>query len=78
VYHLNVEMENKCIVRSCHTHQCLLRFSKTRLDHSLSINRLQYNYISTMCPHYILEFRNTNSHLLQVYIDVWANTETVI
>jgi len=33
--------------------------------------------IKTICPNYILKFRNTNSHLLQVYIDVWAKIETV-
>jgi len=31
-----------------------------------------------MCPNYILEFRNTNSHLLQVYLGTKANIETVI
>jgi len=34
--------------------------------------------IKTMCPNYILKCRNTNSHLLQVYLDVKANNETVI
>jgi len=28
--------------------------------------------IKAMCPNYILEFRNTNSHLLQVYLGVWV------
>jgi len=31
-----------------------------------------------MCPYYILELRNTQSHLLQVYPDTWAKIETVI
>jgi len=31
-----------------------------------------------MYPTYILEFRNTNSHLLQVYIGTWVEIETVI
>jgi len=35
-------------------------------------------YIKTICPYYILEFRNTKSHLLQVYLDAWAKIETVI
>jgi len=34
--------------------------------------------INTMCHNYILEFRNTNSHLLQVYLDALAKIETVI
>ena len=34
--------------------------------------------IKTMCPNCILKCRNTNSHLLQVYLDVKANNETVI
>ena len=36
--------------------------------------------IKMMCPNYmyILEFRNTNSHLLQVYLGAWAKIETVI
>ena len=25
-----------------------------------------------MCPNYILEFRNTNPHLLLVYLSMWA------
>jgi len=25
-------------------------------------------HIIAMCPNYIIEFRNTNSHLLQVYL----------
>jgi len=29
-------------------------------------------YIKTMCPNYILEVRNTQSHLLKVYLGVWA------
>jgi len=33
--------------------------------------------IKTMCPNYILEFRNTKLHLLQVYLGVWAMIETV-
>jgi len=28
--------------------------------------------IKTMCPNYILEFRNTKSHLLHVYQSTWA------
>jgi len=31
-----------------------------------------------MCTNYILEFRNTKSHLLQVYLGTWANIEIVI
>ena len=34
--------------------------------------------IKTMCPNYILKLRNTNSHLLQVYLGAWAKIETVI
>jgi len=36
--------------------------------------------IKMMCPNYmyILEFRNTNSHLLQVYLGAWIKIETVI
>jgi len=34
--------------------------------------------IKTMCPNYILEFRNTRSHLLQVYLSVWVKIEIVI
>ena len=33
--------------------------------------------IKTMCPNYIHELRNTNSHLLQVYLGAWAKIETV-
>mgnify|MGYP007133528473 CR=1 FL=1 len=28
--------------------------------------------INTMCPNYILELRNTKSHLLQVYLGAWV------
>ena len=31
-----------------------------------------------MCPYYILEFRNTKSYLLQVYVGTWAKIEIVI
>ena len=31
-----------------------------------------------MCCNYILEFRNTNSHLLQVYLGAWAKIVIVI
>ena len=34
--------------------------------------------IKTMCPNYILEFRNMTSHLLQVYLGVWVKIEIVI
>ena len=34
--------------------------------------------IKTMCPYYILEFRNMTSHLLQVYLGVWVKIEIVI
>jgi len=34
--------------------------------------------IKTMCPYYILEFRNTTLHLLQVYLGAWAKIGTVI
>jgi len=34
--------------------------------------------ITTMCPHYILEFRNTISHLLQLYIGAWAKIYIII
>jgi len=34
--------------------------------------------INTMCPNYILEFRNMTSHLLQVYLGVWVKIEIVI
>jgi len=38
----------------------------------------QDNKIKTICSYYILEFRNTKSHVLQVYIGAWAKIETVI
>jgi len=31
-----------------------------------------------MCPNYILEFRNPQSHLLHVYLGEWVNIEIVI
>ena len=34
--------------------------------------------INTMCPHYILEFRKTISHLLQLYIGAWAKIYIII
>ena len=34
--------------------------------------------IKMKCPNYILEFRNMNSNLLQVYLGAYANVETVI
>jgi len=34
--------------------------------------------IKTMCPNYILKFRNAKSHLLQVYQDVLPKIEIVI
>ena len=34
--------------------------------------------IKTMCPNYILEFRNTKSHLLHVYLGECVNIEIVI
>ena len=34
--------------------------------------------IKTMCPNYILKFRNTKSHLLQVYLGTWAKIENHI
>ena len=34
--------------------------------------------IKTMCPNYILEFRNTKSHILQVYLGAWVKLEIVI
>jgi len=34
--------------------------------------------IKTMHPNYILEFRNMNSHLLQVYLGAWVKIEIVI
>jgi len=33
--------------------------------------------ISTACPNYILEFSNTKSHLLHVYLGAWAKIENV-
>ena len=33
--------------------------------------------IKTMCPNYILEFRNTKSHLLNIY-RTWVKIEIVI
>ena len=37
------------------------------LMHSININKI--------CSNYILEFRNTNSHVLQVYLGVWVRIE---
>ena len=36
--------------------------------------------IKTMCPNYILKFRNTEPHLMQVYlhVGVWDKIEIVI
>jgi len=34
--------------------------------------------IKTMWLNYILEFRNTQSHLLQVYLGAWVKIEIVI
>jgi len=37
--------------------------------------------IKTMCPnyiHFVLKFRNTKSHLLQVYLGAWVKIEIVI
>ena len=34
--------------------------------------------IKTMCPNYILKFRNTKSHILQVYLGAWVKLEIVI
>ena len=34
--------------------------------------------IKTMCPNYIIEFRNRKSHVLHVYISAQAMIETVI
>ena len=34
--------------------------------------------ITTMYPNYILEFRNTKSHLLQVYIGAWVKIDIAI
>ena len=33
--------------------------------------------IKMMCHNYILKFRNTKSHLLQVYLGVWVKIEIV-
>jgi len=35
-------------------------------------------YIKIMFPNHILEFRNTNSHLLQVYLGAWVKIEIVV
>ena len=32
----------------------------------------QSTYIKTMCPDYILKFKNTKSHYLQVYLGAWV------
>ena len=34
--------------------------------------------INTMCPNKTLEFRNTQSHLLQVYLGAWVKIGIVI
>jgi len=34
--------------------------------------------IKTMCPNYILKFRNTEPYLLQVYLGTWVKIEIVI
>ena len=34
--------------------------------------------IKTTCPNYMLKFRNTTSHLLQVYLGAWVKIEIVI
>ena len=34
--------------------------------------------IKTMCPNYIIELRNTKSHILQVYLGAWVKLEIVI
>ena len=31
-----------------------------------------------MCPNYIVQLRNTNSHLLQVYLGAWSKIEISI
>jgi len=38
----------------------------------------QNTNIKTMCPNYIPKFRNTQSHLLQVYLGAWVKVEIVI
>jgi len=34
--------------------------------------------IKTICPNYRLEFRNTKSHVLQVYLGAWVMIEIAI
>ena len=34
--------------------------------------------IKTMCPNYILEFRNAISYLFHVYLSVWVTIKIVI
>jgi len=38
----------------------------------------QCTNIKPMCPNYILEFRNTNSHLMEFYLGAWVKIEIVI
>ena len=38
----------------------------------------QGDNIKTMCPNYILKFRNTEPYLLQVYLGTWVKIEIVI
>jgi len=54
---------------------------KTRQYRLMSIKVLKQGIkTKTICPNvnYILEFRNTKSHLLQVYLGAWVKIEIVI
>jgi len=39
---------------------------------------MQGTDINTICPNCMLELRNTQSHLLQVYLGAWVKIEIVI
>jgi len=53
-------------------------FVKKRKVHYVTQVLKQGNNIKMMCLNYILQFRNTKSHLFQVYLGTLANIETVI
>ena len=58
----------------------ILKYSKACFSEVYYVTQVLKQGINTktMCPNYILKFRNTKSHLLQVYVGTLANIETVI
>ena len=57
--------------------QLISKFDRKKVYYVTQVSKQGIN-IKTMCPNYIHEFKNTKSHLLQVYLDEWVKIEIVI